>query len=144
MRKKQLASLFLVSMIFVGLAYAMIQFKGGAIMTRHEEKPRPQCGLPLDDAELKKLLTPEQYRILRKKGTEMPFTNAYWNNKKPGIYVDVITGKPLFSSTDKFDSGTGWPSFTKPIDSKNITEELDTSHGMVRTEVRAKESAIVS
>lgn len=71
-------------------------------------------------------------------GTEPPFRNAYWNNKDPGIYVCVISGKPLFSSLDKFDSGTGWPSFTRPIDESLIEAVEDTSHGMVRTEVRSK------
>ncbi len=82
-------------------------------------------------------LTPEQYRIMRQNGTETPFQNAYWNNEKPGIYVDAITGDPLFSSLDKFDSGTGWPSFTKPIKQRNILEKKDTSDGMTRIEVRA-------
>lgn len=98
------------------------------------------CGLPTSDEELRKLLTPEQYRITRKNGTEAPFRNAYWNNKKPGIYVCVISGTPLFSSKDKFDSGTGWPSFTRPIEKGVLREISDTSHGMVRTEVRAVKS----
>ena len=72
--------------------------------------------------------------------TESPFANEYWNNKKPGIYVDVITGGPLFSSTDKFDSGTGWPSFANPINKDTVVRQTDTSHGMARTEVRAKKS----
>ncbi len=92
----------------------------------------PLCGL--------KKLTPEQYRIMRENGTEAPFANEYWNNKLPGIYVDVITGEALFSSTDKFDSGTGWPSFTAPIKEDNVVKAIDASHGMARTEVRAKRS----
>jgi peptide-methionine (R)-S-oxide reductase len=91
-------------------------------------------------AELRERLTPEQYRVTCEAGTEPPFRNAYWDNKKPGIYVDVISGKPLFSSLDKFDSGTGWPSFTKPLSTDNIVEHTDRSMGMSRTEVRAKES----
>lgn len=97
-----------------------------------------QCSLPLNDAELRKLLTPEQYKVVRENGTEMPFKNAYWNNHKPGIYVDIVTGEALFSSTEKFDSGTGWPSFTSPIKKENVVEKSDDSHGMSRTEVRSK------
>ena len=100
----------------------------------------PQCPLPLSDQELKKRLTAEQYQVTREGGTEQPFANAYWNNKKPGLYVDVITGEPLFVSTDKFDSRTGWPSFTKPITPEMLEERIDASHGMTRTEVRAKGS----
>ncbi len=90
------------------------------------------------DAELKKKLTPEQFEVVCNADTEPPFRNAYWNHKEPGIYVDVASGEPLFSSTDKFDSGTGWPSFTKPIEEKNVVEKSDTSHGMRRTEVKSK------
>jgi peptide-methionine (R)-S-oxide reductase len=82
-------------------------------------------------------LTPEQYRVTQQDGTERPFANEYWDNKKPGLYVDVVSGEPLFASIDKFDSGSGWPSFTKPIDARNIVENRDVSHGMVRTEVRS-------
>jgi methionine-R-sulfoxide reductase len=92
------------------------------------------------DAELREKLTKDQYKVTRQCGTETPFHNAYWDNHKPGIYVDIITGEPLFSSLDKFDSGTGWPSFTKPIKSENVTEKRDTSYGMERTEVRGKSS----
>jgi methionine-R-sulfoxide reductase len=82
-------------------------------------------------------LSPEQYRVTQQDGTERPFANEYWDNKKPGLYVDVVSGEPLFASVDKFDSGSGWPSFTKPVDSRNIVENRDMSHGMVRTEVRS-------
>ncbi len=99
-----------------------------------------QCGLPLSDEELKNILTPEQYRVTRKNATELPFSNKYWNNKKAGIYVDVITGEPLFSSTDKFDSKTGWPSFTQPINKSVVMTKPDISNGMVRSEVRAEKS----
>ncbi len=91
----------------------------------------------MSDEQLKEKLTPMQYKVAVQDGTEPPFRNEYWDNKKPGIYVDVISGKTLFSSTDKFDSGTGWPSFTKPIDDQEVIEKKDTSHGMVRTEVRS-------
>jgi methionine-R-sulfoxide reductase len=88
-------------------------------------------------ADLKARLTSEQFYVTQESGTEMPFFNAYWNNEKEGIYVDVVTGTPLFSSTDKFDSGTGWPSFTKPIDAAAVVEKSDGSDGMERTEVRS-------
>jgi len=91
----------------------------------------------LSDAELKARLTPEQYRICKQCGTEPPFRNAYWDNHDAGIYVDVISGKPLFSSVHKFDSGTGWPSFWQPLDKASVTELKDESFGMVRTEVKA-------
>jgi peptide-methionine (R)-S-oxide reductase len=82
-------------------------------------------------------LTPDRYRVTQKNGTERPFTGEYWDNKEPGIYVDVVSGEPLFASVDKFDSGTGWPSFTKPIDTGNVVEKRDFSHLMMRTEVRS-------
>ena len=82
-------------------------------------------------------LSPEQYRVTQQNGTEPPFRNVYWNHKEPGLYVDVVSGEPLFTSFDKFDSGCGWPSFTKPIESGNVVEKRDTSHGMIRTEVRS-------
>lgn len=96
------------------------------------------CSFPKDDSELRKLLSPEQYEITMKNGTEMPFQNQYWDNKHPGIYVDVISGDALFSSKDKFDSGTGWPSFTKPIADQRVKEKKDVSHGMTRVEVRSQ------
>jgi methionine-R-sulfoxide reductase len=95
------------------------------------------CGLPKSDEELRKLLTPEQYRVMKENGTEYPFRNEYWNNKRVGIYVDRISGAPLFSSLDKFDSGTGWPSFTRPLRPEAVKEIQDESHGMVRVEVRS-------
>ncbi|AYG58409.1 peptide-methionine (R)-S-oxide reductase MsrB [Rhizobium jaguaris] len=82
-------------------------------------------------------LSPEQYRVTQQSGTERPGTGEYLNNKQPGIYVDVVSGEPLFASSDKFDSGCGWPSFTKPIEAANINELTDLSHGMLRTEVRS-------
>jgi methionine-R-sulfoxide reductase len=80
-------------------------------------------------------LSPEQYRVTQRDGTERPFDNAYWDNKEPGLYVDVVSGEPLFASVDKFDSRSGWPSFTKPIEPENVVENTDDSHGMARTEV---------
>jgi peptide-methionine (R)-S-oxide reductase len=82
-------------------------------------------------------LSPEQFRVTQQDGTERPFENAYWDNKEPGIYVDVVSGEPLFASVNKFDSGSGWPSFTRPINAENVVENRDTSHGMTRTEVRS-------
>lgn len=92
------------------------------------------------DKELREKLTSIQYEVTQKNGTEPPFKNPYWDNKKEGIYVDVISGKPLFTSLDKFESGCGWPSFTKPIDEENIERKTDLSHFMVRTEVRSSDS----
>ncbi len=91
-----------------------------------------------DPAELKKKLSAEQFAVTQQCGTEPAFRNAYWDNHKPGIYVDVVSGEPLFSSLDKFDSGTGWPSFTQPVKGTDIVEKKDSAFGMVRTEVRSK------
>ncbi|BBO68465.1 peptide-methionine (S)-S-oxide reductase [Desulfosarcina alkanivorans] len=101
------------------------------------QKSEPPYDIPPDET-LKKTLTPEQYRVAREDGTEPPFNNEFWDNHEPGIYVDVVSGEPLFSSTDKFDSGTGWPSFTRPLNPKNVVEKKDSSFFMVRTEVRSK------
>lgn len=91
-----------------------------------------------DDSTLRATLTPEQYAVTQKNGTESPFKNEYWDEHREGIYVDITTGEPLFVSTDKFDSGCGWPSFSRPISKSLIDEKLDTSHGMRRVEVRSK------
>jgi peptide-methionine (R)-S-oxide reductase len=82
-------------------------------------------------------LSPEQYHVTQCDGTEPPFDNAYWDNKEPGIYVDIVSGEPLFASINKFDSNSGWPSFTRPIEPENVVEKTDVSHGMTRTEVRS-------
>ena len=82
-------------------------------------------------------LSPEQYHVTQQNGTERAFTGEYWDNHEPGIYVDVVSGEPLFASVDKFDSGSGWPSFTKPIDTEHVVEKRDFSHLMLRTEVRS-------
>ncbi|OZI31523.1 peptide-methionine (R)-S-oxide reductase [Bordetella genomosp. 10] len=89
------------------------------------------------DPEAVARLTPEQYRVTQESGTEYPGTGEYLDNKEAGLYVDIVSGEPLFASSDKFDSHCGWPSFTKPIENANINELRDTSHGMVRTEVRS-------
>jgi peptide methionine sulfoxide reductase msrA/msrB len=91
-----------------------------------------------DDATLKKKLSPLQYKVTQKDGTEPAFNNEYWDNKKEGIYIDIVSGEPLFSSLDKYDSGTGWPSFSKPLESDSIVEKEDRSFFMKRTEVRSK------
>jgi len=88
--------------------------------------------------ELLSKLTPLQYKVTQQDGTEPPFQNEYWDNKRPGIYVDVVSGEPLFSSLDKFDSGTGWPSFTRPLEPSNVVEKEDRSLLMRRTEVRSR------
>ena len=89
------------------------------------------------DAELRRKLNPQQYTVTQREGTEPPFRNEYWNNHRPGIYVDVVSGEPLFSSLDKYESGTGWPSFTRPLVPENVTARVDRTHGMIRTEVRS-------
>jgi methionine-R-sulfoxide reductase len=90
-------------------------------------------------ADLAQKLTPLQYKVTQQDGTEPPFHNDYWDNKRAGIYVDVVSGEPLFSSLDKFDSGTGWPSFTKPLEEANVLEKSDRSLLRERTEVRSKD-----
>ena len=101
--------------------------------------PRIDMSKTSDD-ELKQKLTPQQYYVTRQDGTEPPFRNAYWDNHAKGIYVDVISGVPLFSSKDKFESGTGWPSFTRPIEPSVVTEKADRTLGMERIEVRGAKS----
>ncbi|MBD3387902.1 MAG: peptide-methionine (R)-S-oxide reductase MsrB [Candidatus Altiarchaeales archaeon] len=133
-----------------------VQYKGYKAMSRREgylksvwkdgveDGPKPGSGgergykRPSED-ELREKLTPTQYRVTRENGTEAAFNNEYWDNKSEGIYVDIVSGEPLFSSTDKFDSGTGWPSFNRPIEEDTIVENTDRTLGMVRTEVRSRE-----
>ena len=90
------------------------------------------------DADLRKVLNPIQYEVTQHEGTERPYSNEYWNNKKAGIYVDIVSGEPLFSSLNKYDSGTGWPSFTQPLESDNIVTRTDYKLFLPRTEVRSK------
>jgi methionine-R-sulfoxide reductase len=115
---------------FVGATAAFCQT---AANTRNDMSKIP-------DTELKQRLSPQQYHVTKEDGTEPPFRNAYWDNHQAGIYVDVISGEPLFTSKEKFDSGTGWPSFTKPIDPQAVVEKTDRSLGMERTEVRSAKS----
>jgi len=102
----------------------------GGAMTKTYSKP--------DDAQLKARLSPEQYQVTQREATEPPFHNEYWNNHQEGLYVDVVSGEPLFSSRDKFDSGTGWPSFTRPLDGSHVVTKEDRSLIMRRNEVRSK------
>jgi methionine-R-sulfoxide reductase len=129
----------------LGLLAAVALAFGIVFWSRAQEKKVSERTQPVElavppDAKLRRTLTAEQYHVTRENGTETAFRNMYWDNKRPGLYVDIITNEPLFSSTDKFDSGTGWPSFTKPIAPEHVVEKVDQSYGMVRTEVRAKKS----
>ena len=92
------------------------------------------------DEELRRALTPLQYKVTQEEGTEPPFSNEYWDKKEPGIYVDVVSGEPLFSSLDKYDSGTGWPSFTRALEPEHLTEREDRSLLISRTEVRSRDA----
>ena len=106
---------------------------------KKDEMMKDQTMIPTDK-ELRSRLTPLQYKVTRQDGTEPPFNNTYWNNHEQGIYVDVISGAPLFSSTDKYKSGTGWPSFTRPLDPDQVVEKEDRSFFGVRTEIRSKDA----
>lgn len=128
---------FLIGVSFLSGCLTIAFADPAPAKTQKETTVEKQYTKP-SDAELKKKLTPEEYNVAVQCGTEPPFKNAYWNNHKAGLYVDKISGEPLFVSMDKFDSGTGWPSFTKPIDPQNVVEKPDTSYGMARTEVKSK------
>ncbi len=91
------------------------------------------------DPEVVARLSPEQYRVTQQNGTERPFQNSYWDHEEPGLYVDIVSGEPLFASLHKFESGCGWPSFFKPLEPEHVIENRDTSHGMIRTEVRSRD-----
>ena len=131
--------------LWIGLSGAIAVVVGSILFgyaqeqKKESEKMNPTKAIPTE-AELRTKLTKDQYRVTRECGTETPFQNAYWDNHKAGIYVDIISGEPLFSSLDKFDSGTGWPSFTKPISKDRVVEKRDSSYGMERTEVRSSKS----
>jgi methionine-R-sulfoxide reductase len=112
--------------------------ESSADASRAQEQAKMSTFKKPSDEELRKRLTREQYEVTQHEGTEPPFRNAYWNNHKPGIYVDVVSGEPLFSSLDKYDSGTGWPSFTQPLDPASITTRTDRQLLYSRTEVRSK------
>jgi methionine-R-sulfoxide reductase len=139
MRTRLFSLAFLIPSILLFLALAWVGLAGGET----EETPEQvESGADSrqDKAKLREELTDIQYYVTCQNGTEPAFQNEYWNNKRPGIYVDVISGKPLFSSTDKYQSGSGWPSFTRPLDEKEVEKKLDHTAGMVRTEVRSKSS----
>lgn len=115
-----------------------------AAMSETSTKDQSRIGIKQyqkpSDAELKQRLTALQYKVTQQEGTERAFANEYWDNKKPGIYVDIVSGEPLFSSTDKYDSGTGWPSFSKPIHNDALAEREDRKLFMTRIEVRSKQA----
>jgi len=125
------------------LAVAILFFTAGCVAVTGEEAVDEQSADQIkedkDMEELRERLTDLQFAVTQQDATEPPFDNEFWNNKEEGIYVDIVSGEPLFSSTDKFDSGTGWPSFTQPIDGENVVEKEDTSYGMARVEVRSSE-----
>lgn len=135
--------------LFIASSLLVLVF--GALALRGDDKPvqkapaaAQQPGqqegryMKPSDEVLKKKLTPLQYTVTQREGTEPPFNNEYWDNKKEGIYVDIVSGEPLFSSLDKYDSGTGWPSFTRPLEPGNIVEREDKSLFSTRTEVRSR------
>jgi methionine-R-sulfoxide reductase len=131
---------------YVGVGIAIVLIAGGLyifFLAQKEKKETtgfdPNRSVP-SDAVLKRRLKAEEYFVVREGGTQTPFQNEFWNNERTGVYVDVITGEPLFTSLDKFDSGLGMPTFGKPVSKDLLVENLDTSHDMQRTEVRAKRS----
>lgn len=130
-----LLSLFTVAVVVTAFAF----LARGQEKDAPAAKPEKERVKASTDAELRARLTPLQYHVTRENGTEPPFKNEYWNNHRAGIYVDVISGVALFSSLDKFESGTGWPSFTKPIEPDRVVEKVDHSFG-VRSEIRSKSS----
>ena len=134
MRKTKVAVPGWVMLMLVGAAAAPAQTSAAPA--------RPKGWNPMEfkkasDSDLRRTLTPLQYEVTQRDATERAFNNEYWDNHEPGIYVDVVSGEPLFSSLDKYDSGTGWPSFTKPLEPENVREKTDRSLFMVRTEVRS-------
>lgn len=139
MRSRRFWGALLIALALAGFGFALSTTHGPAPagVTTTREAPVTDSQKP-SPTELKQKLTPMQYHVTQEAGTEPPFRNEYWNEHRDGVYVDVVSGKPLFTSKDKFDSGCGWPSFTKPIAPEEVVEKTDTTLGMVRTEVRSK------
>ena len=141
--KKTIINRILLGGFCIAAAWGLFAIADQSVSTRGKIPDQPvaentgQWHKP-DDQVLKKTLTPEQYSVTQNEGTEQPFNNAYWDNKKEGIYVDIVSGEPLFSSRDKFKSGTGWPSFTQPLVNSFIIEKPDRKFGILRTEVKSK------
>ena len=146
-RKSSRGMLIFCAFVFVGLSGLLIFLNRAGAQKKDEPGTQTtamtspsttsQTSAKPSAEELKKKLTPEQYHVTQQCGTEPAFHNEYWNNHRAGIYVDVVSGEPLFTSVDKFDSGTGWPSFTKPIEKGHVAEKTDRAFGMERTEVRS-------
>ena len=136
----RISSTFAGAAILVAATSTALSAQGS--MSQEKQKPAPAASAPAfvkpSDAVLKQKLTAEQYAVTQRDATERPFHNEYWNNHEAGIYVDVVSGEVLFSSLDKFESGTGWPSFTRPLEPANIKTGSDRTLGMERTEVRSK------
>ena len=134
MKKLLLAAVVVILFLGFKLHEGRIHSENVSVASEEEANAKPS------KEELQKKLTPLQYEVTQEKGTERAFNNEYWDNKKPGIYVDIVSGEPLFSSKDKFKSGTGWPSFTQPLVEENIVEVEDNSYMMHRVEVRSKKA----
>jgi peptide methionine sulfoxide reductase msrA/msrB len=133
----RMVALAAAALLAVGVYEAMRQGRAQATNISTFEPDRMKEFKKPEPAQLKKKLSSEQFEVTQQCGTEPPFRNAYWDNHKPGIYVDVVSGQPLFSSLDKFDSGTGWPSFTQPLESTDVVQKDDSTLGVARTEVRS-------
>lgn len=125
--------------VYISRAGEKKEATSAPVATTTSTSNNPTDTKAMADSELRKKLTPQQYHVTRENGTEAPFRNEYWDNHKAGIYVDLISGEALFASSDKFESGTGWPSFTKPIDPAHVVEKTDRTLFMARTEVRSKD-----
>ena len=132
----------MLRLLAVAALFAPLASAPGCLSASSEPDPNrvvlDASGEAISDTTLRERLTPLQYRVTQEDATEPPFRNEYWDNKEAGIYVDVVSGEPLFSSADKFKSGTGWPSFTRPLVTENVEEVVDRSMGMARMEVRSK------
>ena len=137
MISKTMAAIAAAALVAVGIHLVMRHGRAQPTDISTYEPERMNDFKKPDPAQLKKNLSSEQFAVTQQCGTEPPFSNAYWDNHKPGIYVDVVSGQPLFSSLDKFDSGTGWPSFTQPLESADVVEKTDSTLGTERTEVRS-------